>query len=154
MSSNEVTEAEGENASAMDQSALAEAMVALLKDHSGLKIRLKQVPFDWSSGMHRLTSSFHYLTFADGVPTIQEFVEYLYDCLIPYCLPKKKVRDALQGINPAVDYARIVRLHDDAKSLFIKAKNQLESGGEPGELILYVLLGRELIIPLPPRPCP
>ena len=124
----------------MDKSSLAEAMVALLKDHSGLGIRLKQVPFDSSSGMHRLTGSFHYITFADGVPTVQEFVEYLYDCLIPYCLPKRKIRDALQGVDPTVDYARIVRLHDDAKSLFIKAKNQLESGGEPGELILYALL--------------
>lgn len=130
----------GENAPAMDQTALAEAMAALLKDHSGLGIRLKQVPFDWTSGMHRLTGSFHYITFADGVPTVQEFVEHLYDCLIPYCLPKGKIRDALKGVDPAVDYSRIVRLGDDAKSLFIKAKNQLESGGEPGELILYALL--------------
>jgi hypothetical protein len=135
-----MTGAEAESASAMDQSSLAEAIVALLKDHSGLGIRLKQVPFDWSSGMHRLTGSFQYITFADGVPTVQEFVEYLYDCLIPYCLPKRKIRDALQGVEPTVDYARIVRLHDDAKNLFIKAKNQLESGGEPGELILYALL--------------
>ena len=131
---------EAKNASAVDQFMLAEAMAALLKDHAGLGIRLQEVPFDWVSGMHRLTGSFHYITFADGVPTVQEFVEYLYDCLIPYCLPKSKVRDALQGIDPALDYHRIVRLGDDAKSLFIKAKNQLESGGEPGELILYALL--------------
>lgn len=130
----------GEKTPAMDQTALAEAMAALLKDHSGLGIRLKQVPFDWTSGMHRLTGSFHYITFADGVPTVQEFVEYLYDCLIPYCLPKGKIRDALKGVDPEADYSRIVRLGDDAKSLFIKAKNQLESGGEPGELILYALL--------------
>lgn len=135
-----MTGTESEKASAMDQSALAEAMAALLKDHAGLGIRLKEVLFDWSSGAHRLTGSFHYITFADGVPTVQEFVEYLYDCLIPYCLPKRKIRDALQGVDATVDYARIIRLHDDARSLFIKAKNQLESGGEPGELILYVLL--------------
>lgn len=132
--------AEDESALVMQQSELAEAMIALLKDHSRLGTRLKNVPFDWSSGMHRLSGSFYYITFADGVPTVQEFVEYLYDCLIPYCLPKRKVQDALQGIDASVDYARIVRLHDDAKGLFIKAKNQLESGGEPGELILYALL--------------
>ncbi len=120
--------------------ALAGAMTALLNNHAGLGIRLKEVPFDWTSGMHRLAGSFHYITFADGVPTVQEFVEYLYDCLIPYCLPRSKILDALQDIDPTVDYHRIVRLGDDAKSLFIKAKNQLESGGEPGELILYVLL--------------
>lgn len=123
-----------------DQPALADAMAALLKDHSGLSIRLKNVPFEWSSGMHRLTGSFHYITFADGVPTVQEFVEYLYDCLIPYCLPKHKIKNALSGIDPNTEYNRIVRLGDEAKSLFIKAKNQLESGGEPGELILYALL--------------
>lgn len=140
MAWNDVTQAEEKTASATDQLALAGAMAALLKDHAGLGIRLKEVPFDWTSGMHRLTGSFHYITFADGVPTVQEFVEYLYDCLIPYCLPKSKIRDALQGIDPVHDYHRIVRLGDDAKSLFIKAKNQLESGGEPGELILYALL--------------
>lgn len=125
---------------AADASALAQALTALLKDHSRLNIRLKEVPFDWKTELHRLTGKFYYLTFADGVPTMQEFVEYLYDCLIPYCLPKKKIRDALTGVDPAVDYARIVRLHDDARSLFIKAKNQLDTGGEPGELILYALL--------------
>ena len=140
MGSNDLTAIVGKTASETDQLALTEAMAALLKDHSGLGIRLKEVPFDWTTDMHRLTGSFHYITFADGVPTVQEFVEYLYDCLIPYCLPKSKVRDALQGIDPVQDYHRIVRLGDDAKSLFIKAKNQLESGGEPGELILYALL--------------
>lgn len=139
LASNDLTP-EGKTESPKDQLALAGAMTALLKDHTGLSIRLKEVPFDWTSGMHRLTGSFQYITFADGVPTVQEFVEYLYDCLIPYCLPKSKVRDALQGFDPVRDYHRIVRLGDDAKSLFIKAKNQLESGGEPGELILYALL--------------
>jgi len=140
LASSKVTGVDEKDAAATKPSALAEAMTALLKDHAGLGIRLKEVPFDWTSGMHRLAGSFHYITFADGVPTVQEFVEYLYDCLIPYCLPKSKVRDALQGIDPALDYHRIIRLGDDAKSLFIKAKNQLESGGEPGELILYALL--------------
>ena len=140
LANSDVTPVEEENASAKDQLALATAISALLKDHSGLGIRLKEVPFDWTSGLHRLTGSFHYITFADGVPTVQEFVEYLYDCLIPYCLPKSKVRNALHGIDPVQNYHRIVRLGDDAKSLFIKAKNQLESGGEPGELILYTLL--------------
>jgi hypothetical protein len=140
LSSSEVTGAEGGSAPDKDQAALADAIAALLKDHSGLGIRLTQVPFNWASGMHRLTGSFHYIRFADGVPTIQEFIEYLYDCLIPYCLPKSKIQNILKEINPAVDYARVVRLHDDAKGLFIKAKNQLESGGEPGELVLYTLL--------------
>lgn len=140
LSDNVLTGIVGKTAPQKDRLALAEAMVALLKDHSGLGIRLKEVPFDWATGMHRLAGSFHYITFADGVPTVQEFVEYLYECLIPYCLPKSKVRDALQGIDLTRDYHRIIRLGDDAKSLFIKAKNQLESGGEPGELILYALL--------------
>lgn len=135
-----LTEGASETESEGDIVALAEAMAALLKDHSHLGIRLKEVPFSWTSGLHRLSGSFHYMTFADGVPTVNEFVEYLYDCLIPYCLPKFKINNALSSANPLTDYHRIVRLGDDAKNLFIKAKNQLESGGEPGELILYALL--------------
>jgi len=135
-----MTTSGAESTPEMDESALARAMADLLNDHSSLGMRLKQVPFDWTSGMHRLTGSFHYITFADGVPTVREFVEYLYDRLIPYCLPKQKIRDALNGVDPHVDYSRIVRLGDSARNLFIKAKSQLKSGGEPGELILFALL--------------
>lgn len=136
----ESNEADLDATAALDESAFAEALRALLKDHSGLEIRLKEVPFDWTSGAHRLTGSFHYISFSDGVPTITEFANYLYDCLIPYCLPKEKLLKALEGMDPAKDFARIVRLHDEAKDLFIRSKNQLDTGGEPGEIILYALL--------------
>jgi hypothetical protein len=124
----------------LEQIALASALIALLKDHSGLGVRLKEIPFSWKSGLHRLAGRFYYISFADGVPTVQEFVEYLYDCLVPYCLPKKNIQAVLEAADPNKDYARIVRLGDEAKNLFIRARNQLESGGEPGELILYALL--------------
>lgn len=112
----------------------------MLADHSSLGIRLKEMPFDWKSAPVRLTGKFYYLTFADGVPTVSKFVDYLYDCLIPYCLPKRLYQPLLKKADPAKDFARIVRLGDEAKSLFIAAKNQLDSGGEAGELILYSLL--------------
>lgn len=131
----------------MEGAALAAAFAALLKDHSKLGIRLREVPFDWMSGFHRLRGTFYYVTFADGVPTVQEFIEYLYDCLVPYCLPKKNIKQALEAANPTADYGRIIRLGDEAKGLFIRAKNQLESGGEPGELILYTLLEWSLKAP-------
>jgi hypothetical protein len=124
----------------IDDTALAAAIIALLKDHSNLGIRLKEIPYDWTDAAHRLTGKFYYITFADGVPTVNELVEYLYDCLIPYCLPKKLYEQVLQSAAPSKDFARIVRLGDEAKSLFISAKNQLDSGGEAGELILYALL--------------
>ncbi len=124
----------------ISNSELAEALRALLKDHSQLGIRLKEVPYDWDTGQHRLSGTFHYISFADGVPTVPQFIEYIYDCLIPYCLPRKKIASALAAYDAGKDVAKIVRLGDDAKSLFIKAKNVLENGGEPGELILYSLL--------------
>lgn len=135
-----VAHAIGSPTLADDGHQLAAAMTELLKDHSPLGIRLKEIPFTWTTDLHRLNGTFHYLTFADGVPTVHEFIEYLYDCIIPYCLPKSKIRAALETTDPVKDYARIVRLGDDAKSLFIRAKNQLESGGEPGELVLYAML--------------
>lgn len=123
-----------------DDAALAAALMELLKDHSNLGIRLRETPFEWKTEHHRLTGKFYYLTFADGVPTVQEFIEYLYDCLIPYCLPKKRINQVLADADISKNYSKIVRLGDEAKSLFIRSKNQLDSGGEAGELILYALL--------------
>lgn len=119
---------------------LAATLKQLLKDHSRLGIRLNEMPFTWNSGQHRLSGDFYYMTFANGVPTTQEFVEYLYDCLIPYCLPRKNIDVVLNNIEVTKDYSKVVRLADEARNLFIRSRNQLVSGGEPGELILYALL--------------
>lgn len=126
---------------------LVAALTALLKDHSRLNIHLQEVPFDWPTGFHRLAGKFYYISFADGEPTVQDLVEYLYDCLVPYCLPKKKVLRVLQLAEQTKDFSRIIRLGDEAKSLFIQSKNQLDMGGEPGELILYALLEWALSAP-------
>lgn len=124
----------------VDGYALAKALGDLLKDHSQMGVRLKEVPFDWKTAHHRLAGNFYYMSFADGVPTAKEFSTYLYECIIPYCLPKSKIKDAFKEFDPLKDAAPFVRLHDEAKGLFIKAKNQLTSGGEVGELILYAML--------------
>jgi hypothetical protein len=124
----------------IDAYALASALDNLLKDHSAMGVRLKEIPFDWKTPHHRLSGNFYYMSFSDGVPTAKELSTYLYECIIPYCLPKAKIRDAFKEFDPLKDAAPFVRLHDEAKGLFIKAKNQLTSGGEVGELILYALL--------------
>ncbi len=125
----------------IDQDGLAAVLGRLIKDHSGLGIRLSQVPFDWPADSHRLSGSFYYITFsADGAPTQQEFIEYIYDCLVPFCLPRKKIAAALNAYDAAKDYTKIIRLNDEARELFIKARSVLKTGGEPGELILYALL--------------
>ncbi len=124
-----------------EPAALLSALKAMLKDHQSLNLRLVEVPFDWKTDVHRLSGKFYYIQFStDGVPTLPEFVEYLFECLIPFCLPKKKYIPILEKANPTVDYPKILRLGEEAKSLFIRAKSQITNGGEPGELILYVLL--------------
>lgn len=130
----------GASTKSMDDTALASAFASLLKDHSQLGLRLKEIPFDWNTEHHRLYGKFFYITFIDGVPSVQDFVEYLYDCLLPYCLPKKLLQKVVPDSSAPLDLSRIVRLGDETKGLFIKAKSQLDSGGEPGELILYALL--------------
>jgi hypothetical protein len=124
----------------LSSAAFNQAMAVMLRDHSNLGLRLVESPYAWATSGFRLSGNFYSMTFANGVPTTQELVDYLYDCLIPYCLPKKKYESVLKSANPMSDYHKIVRLGDEARSLFIKAKNQLTSGGEAGELILYALL--------------
>lgn len=127
------------NNSSIDGDALHQALAVMIKNHALLNLRLVEVPYAWNADAHRISGTFYYMAFANGVPTTKEFIDYIYDCLIPYCLPKKKYESVLASLNPKEDYHKIVRLGDEAKALFIKAKNQLQTGGEAGELILYAL---------------
>lgn len=125
----------------VDSAALVSALKAMLKNHEPLKLRLVEVPFDWKATGHRLSGCFYYIRFSsDGVPNVAELVDYLFDCLIPFCLPKTRYLPVLESADPLVDYPKIVRLSEEAKSLFIKAKSIVQNGGEPGELILFALL--------------
>ncbi len=83
---------------------------------------------------------FFYLTFRGKSSTIQEFVDFLYPKIIPFCIPRSKRNQNLQKFNETNDDRYYLELADKARNLFIKASKTLKRSGEPGELILFTLL--------------
>jgi hypothetical protein len=83
---------------------------------------------------------FFYLTFRGKEPTIQEFIDFLYPKIIPFCIPRSKRFENLKKFQETGDDRYHMELSDQARNLFIKAANCLGRSGEPGELILFALL--------------
>lgn len=82
----------------------------------------------------------HYLTLADGRPTLDEFVEYLKTELVYFCLPRSHRQNTLELIaaDPNKAYGLIGTDLERAKSLFLRDEN--DRSGECGELALFVFL--------------
>ncbi|WP_149496618.1 HamA C-terminal domain-containing protein [Roseiconus lacunae] len=111
----------------------------------GFGVRLRKFELDWSPPDLEIEGHFYYLAFKDGSPSVDDFVTYIYHQIIPFCLPKQEIEDA-QGKGHV---HHVQDLCDKARNLFIKARSKLSASrqGEPGELILYILLESVLLAP-------
>lgn len=123
---------------------LEAALNLLLGLHTGFDARVRLVPCQPIEGFPRVRSHFHYLSFRDGLPAIDEFLDYLKWQMVPFCLPRRdrlRVKQMVDATNDVAERSRlIVGEFEKARELFIKAQKQQKKAGEPGELILFVLL--------------
>ena len=83
-----------------------------------------------------ITGKFFYLSFRGQEPTVEEFVDYLYYRMVPFCIPRTKRYLNYKKFETTGDDRYYVELLDQAKNLFVKALNS-DRSGEPGELILF-----------------
>ena len=122
----------------LEVSQLADLLLA--GSYNGLNARLRELSFDWETKGIKAEGNFYYLSFKDGVPSTSEFVEFVYHKIVPFCLPRKYVKDCIQKLTETGDERYFFEAADKAKQLFIKAKKKLKRSGEPGEVILFILL--------------
>lgn len=120
------------------------ALDILLGNHTSFNSRVQSVQCTSIDGYPRVKTSFYYLSFRDGLPTVTEFVDYLKWQMVPFCIPRRDRIAVENELEKATDFAEKTRLvtgvFEKAKSLFIKAQKQQKKAGEPAELILFVLL--------------
>lgn len=121
---------------------LADALQLLRGKHPYFSVRVKELNCEPIRALPRVKARFHYLTFRDGLPSTTEFLEYLKDQLIHFCIPRKEKAqvERLIALDQGEMYRLVPRLYEKAKKLFIEAKKGEDRTGEPGELILFVLL--------------
>jgi hypothetical protein len=114
--------------------------LALSATYKGLNVRITEMKHDWICAGVTATGHFHYVAFKDGVPTIDEFVNLVYQRIIGFCLPRTYVQECLNKIKADDDQTPLYTARDKAVELFIKAKGKCATAGEPGEVLLYMLL--------------
>lgn len=108
--------------------------------YDGFSYRVAEVPYDWTENGLDVSGRFFYLTFQNGVPTLEEFVKLLHGQLVPYCIPRQ-IRDVKWGAMPSDnDWRHATELLRQARDLFIRAGEDGRKASEVGELILFTLL--------------
>jgi len=122
----------------VDVSKLAD--IALAGTHTGLSVRLRQIEFDWNTDGVKAEGTFCYLAFRDGQLTQDDFVDFVYHKIIPFCLPRDYVSFCRAKLDATKDERWFHEPVDAAKELFIKAKKKNAKSGEPGEVVLFTLL--------------
>jgi len=122
----------------VDVSKLAE--IALAGTYAGFNARLRQIDFAWDTDGVKADGTFCYLAFRDGQLTQDDFVEFVYHKIVPFCLKRDYIRSCRERLDATHDERWFHEPVDAAKELFIKAKNKNPKSGEPGEVVLFSLL--------------
>jgi hypothetical protein len=108
--------------------------------YDGFDVRLTELKCDFDIDDVDLSSKFYYLTFKNGQPSIDDFIDFIYWKVIYFCIPYSKRKSYVDKFKSTSDFRHWQELSDKAKELFIRAKTQQFTTGEPGELILFILL--------------
>jgi hypothetical protein len=114
----------------------------LLGDFSELLPRIRHLNFDTTACGERIEVRCSYISFRDGQPTFDDFIDTIADHIIPFCLPRHEIRRArdLMVKGDHVKAGRLMmQLSERARGLFIKAKKGSHRSGEAGEVVLYIL---------------
>ena len=115
--------------------------------HTGFAARLKKLDHEVSVEGLDFTGRFFYLPFRLGEVTIDEFIQYLCGKLVYFCIPRT-IRDrAIAKMGTTGELEHIGKLWDEAKHLFAKASENRYRSGEPGELMLFIILEAVLFAP-------
>ena len=120
--------------------------LALAGNYQGFDVRIRELQHTWSSSGLKLTGRCFYLSLRDGKPTLDEFVDYMFNRLIPYCVPRAEREEAERKFAETGDYTHILSVQAKARELFIRSRKR-RTTGEPGELVLFILLEAALKAP-------
>lgn len=119
--------------------------------HIGIETQLPDVSYRWEAKGLTVEGKFHYLALRDGEPTINEFVKLLYDRVPYFCLTRKERKEYVDKYQKSRDLRHMSDMLDKAKKLLIRSKASGKTVGEPGELILFLLL--EAVLKAPQMAC-
>ena len=122
---------------------IEDELSCLAGSYKNLAARIRHITYDTTTCGERVEVRASYISFRDGEPTVDEFVQTIANFIVPFCLPRSEVRQAslaCQGKQPNEQATIFSRLHQRAVDLFIRAKQGSSRSGELGEIALFVLI--------------
>ena len=132
----------------IDPSVLQTAIEAMCGDHEHYPAHINRLEFDWQPKSHLLDGKFLYPLFGAGGPDIDALIEYIYQSLVPYCLPRAEVKRVTDKAFAEKDMHALIALGDKARELFVRTRSAAITGGEAGELLLFLTLEAMVKAPL------
>ena len=121
---------------------LGQQLACLLGNFDELSPRIRHLNYNTDACGDRIEVRCNYISFRDDAPTVDDFVDVISDHIVPFCLPRKEIREAQDELanGDHVKAGRIMRaLSERARRLFMKAKRGSGRSGEAGEIALYIL---------------
>lgn len=120
---------------------IAEKMALLLGDYSHLAPRIRHLDYDTSACTDRIEVRCSYISFRDGSPTFDEFIDVVAEHTTAFCLPRTELTQANEKMqsDPKTSARIWTALANKARGLFIKAKKGSNRSGEAGEIVLYIM---------------
>jgi hypothetical protein len=129
-------------------SVLQASLELLCGSHSGFDDHIKRLAYGWEPKSHQLDGEFLYPLFGAGGPNIDALVEHIYQSLVPFCLPRGEIQKIKTAAMAAGDMNAIIALGDRARAMFVQTRSAALTGGEAGELLLFLILEALVKAPL------
>lgn len=114
--------------------------LALAGKYNGINACIRELPSSYKSDCGKVGGRFFYLTFQAGRQNIAKLAKYLYWRIIPFCLTRARREELLKLFEDTGDDRYQHEATDEARDLFVRARESRNSTGEPAELLLFVLL--------------
>jgi hypothetical protein len=121
---------------------LSEQLELLLGKFDHLAPRIRHLDYETTACGERIEVRCSYLSFRDGLPTFDDFIEVVARHTIAFCLPRSEIRKATEKITKGDHVLGGIVMNElasKAKKLFIKARKGSHRSGESGEIVLYIL---------------
>ncbi|MDP2846941.1 MAG: DUF1837 domain-containing protein [Humidesulfovibrio sp.] len=124
-----------------DQRQKTLADLALAGEYSGIENRLvlSEIEMPDVSPIN-MKGSFLYISMKSGQPSTEELAQYVYYKIIDFCVPRHVKDSYYTKFKETNDSRYILDLTDLARKSLIAAKKSLDTSGEPGEILLFIIL--------------
>lgn len=124
---------------------------ALEFDPKGVNALLPSMNYTWKAKDLTVEGCFHFVMLRDGVPCFPQLFDLMLERIPYFCLTRKDRKYFADKYDATKDVGYMVKMQEKAKKLLIRSEGSTKTLGEPGEMILFLLM--EAVLKAPQMAC-